>query len=156
MRLPTRRGPVYDELFEAVQHCDIMWGDDTGWHYNKERWWTWGFHTSHIALFHISKCRSKTVAEAVLEAFDGIAIGDSHASWNDVGCECQRCLLHYFRDMYRTLKKNKSPEFMTLFDRLYAVLKSAINVWEKIRKKDRKHSRTYNTETPGPHRAHCK
>ena len=128
-------GPIYDELAEAIKCCEMMWGDDTGWHYNKQKCWAWAFCTSHVALFHISKSHSKMVAEAMLEAFDGIAIGDSHSSWNDIGETCQRCLLHYFRDMYRTLKRNQSPEFKSLFNRLHAILKSAINVWKKYEKK---------------------
>ena len=127
--------PIYEELAEAIKCCEMMWGDDTGWYHGKQKCWVWSFNTSHISLFHISYSRSKTVAEAILDGFDGIVIGDSHSSWNDVGEICQRCLLHYFRDMYRTLKQNPSAEFKTFFNRLHAILKSAINVWKKYAKK---------------------
>ena len=38
----------------------------------------------------------------------------------------QKCLLHYFRDMYRTAEKNVSSEFNLFFMELYGILKDAI------------------------------
>ncbi|MXZ93551.1 MAG: transposase, partial [Cenarchaeum sp. SB0666_bin_15] len=89
------------------------------------------FITSHTVLFHLSASRSKMVPETILEGFDGIIVGDSHSSWNDIGEEKQRCLLHYFRDMYRTLSKNDSPEYKQLFTELHSILKDAIELWEE-------------------------
>ena len=121
--------PLYDGLLERLAGADIINGDDTGWYYNKKHWHVWGFLTAYAALFHISSSRSKAVAEAILEGFEGIIIGDSHSSWNDVGSEAQRCLLHYFRDMYLTLKHNKGAEFKAFFEELRGILKTATGAW---------------------------
>ncbi len=126
--------PLYNEMLEAIQHTDIVFGDGSGWFLNGVHWWVWAFITSHIVLFHLSPSRSKLVTEAILEGFDGIIVGDSHSSWNDIGLEKQRCLLHYFRDMYRTLEKNNSPEFKQLFTELHSILKDVIKLREEHRK----------------------
>ncbi|MXX21068.1 MAG: IS66 family transposase [Cenarchaeum sp. SB0661_bin_35] len=126
--------PLYNDMMEAIQHTDIVFGDDTGWFLNGVHWWLWAFITSHIVLFHLSPSCSKLVTEAILEGFDGIIVDDSHSSWNDVGLEKQRCILHYFRDMYRTLEKNNSPEYKQLFTELYSILKDAIKLRDEHQK----------------------
>ena len=40
----------------------------------------------------------------------------------------QKCLLHYFKDMYRTTKENEGSEFSLLFMELYNILKDAIAI----------------------------
>lgn len=42
--------------------------------------------------------------------------------------------MHYFRDMYRTLKKNNSPEYKQLFAELHSILKDAIKIQEEHQK----------------------
>ena len=130
--------PLYDGLLGQLAGADIISGDDTGWYYNKLHWHAWGFLTAYTALFHISPSRSKAVAEAILEGFEGIIIGDSHSSWNDVGSEVQRCLLHYFRDMYLTLRKNESAEFRAFFEELHGILKTSISAWITYGEQDRR------------------
>ena len=125
--------PLYDGVAEEIRHCSIMFGDDTGWFLGRHRWWVWAFITSHAVLFHLSPSRSKLVTEAITEGFEGITVSDSHSSWNDVGSERQKCLLHYFRDMYRTLKENDGPEFKSFFKRLHSILKDAIGQWIKYK-----------------------
>ena len=114
---------LYNELAEAIKHTDLVFGDDSGWFLNEKHWWVWAFITFYIVLFHLSASRSKMVPETILEGFDGIIVGDSH-SWNDIGEEKQRCLLHYFRDMYQTLDKNDTPEYTEL----HSILKDAIEL----------------------------
>ena len=64
---------------------------------------------------------------AVLGGYGGTILSDSHGAWNHVGSRHQKCLLHYFRDMYRTLEKNGGSEFSLFFNRLYWILKDAIS-----------------------------
>jgi len=124
-----RLKPLYDGLQKQIVDAPIMSGDDTGWYYNGLHWYAWVFLTADIVLFHLSSSRSKTVSEAVLDGFEGIIIGDSHPAWNDAGDRVQRCLLHYFRNMYLTLKNNKSAEFASFFAELHKILKSSIKSW---------------------------
>ena len=78
------------------------------------------------AVFVIDKSRKRKVALSILEEFDGIVVSDSFGAWNCIGGMQQKCLLHYFRDMYRTKEKNTSPEFSRFFSTLYHILKDAI------------------------------
>ena len=66
------------------------------------------------------------VPEAILEEFEGIIVGDSHSSWNDIGSDKQRCLLHYFRNMLNTKTNNTSPEYVSFFTELRSIFKDAI------------------------------
>ena len=86
------------------------------------------FVTSLVILYHISPSRSKLVAEAILAEFDGIVGSDSCSAWNDVGSNRQKCRLHYFRDPYRTLDKNRTGEFKALFDEMHGTLRDAIGL----------------------------
>ena len=79
-----------------------------------------------VIFYHISPSRSKLVAEAMLE-FDGIVGSDSYSAWNDVGSNHQKCLLRYFRDLYRTLDKNHADEFKAPFDETHGILNGAID-----------------------------
>ena len=81
---------------------------------------------SLVIFYHISPSRSKLVAEAMLE-FDGIVGSDSYSAWNDVGSNHQKCLLRYFRDLYRTLDKNHADEFKAPFDETHGILNGAID-----------------------------
>ena len=78
------------------------------------------------AVFVIDKSRKRKVALSILEEFDGIVVSDSFGAWNRIGGMQQKCLLHYFRDMYRTKEKNPSPEFSRFFSTLHHILKDAI------------------------------
>ena len=78
------------------------------------------------AVFVIDKSRKRKVALSILEEFDGIVVSDSFGAWNHIGGMQQKCLLHYFRDMYRTKEKNTGPEFSRFFSTLYHILKDAI------------------------------
>ena len=125
-RVADASEPLYQDLAERLEDALVINGDDTTWYHNKEHWYAWAFITVNSAVFHLSSSRSKGVADAILDGFVGVIIGDSHSAWNDVGCEKQRCLLHYFRDMYRTLKENQGEEFKKFFEELHGILKAAI------------------------------
>ena len=120
-----RPRPLYDGLQRRLVDAHIMNGDDTGWYYNGLHWHVWVFLTADMVPFRLSSSQSKNVAEAILEGFEGVTMGDSHSSWNDVGTKKQRCLPRHFRDMYLTPKRNESPEFRSFFKRLM--------IWPPIR-----------------------
>ena len=121
--------PLYGNLQGRLAGAHIINGDDTGWYYNGLHWHVWVFLTADMVPFRLSSSRSKNVAEAMLEGFEGVTMGDSHSSWNDVGTKKQRCLPRHFRDMYLTPKRNESAEFRSFFKRLHHILRSAINAF---------------------------
>ena len=129
-RVSIHMEQLYYGLLEELVTAKIVSGDETGWYFNGKLCWTWAFLSDTCTVYHISNSRSKLVSETFLSDFEGILMGDSHPAWS-VSEILQKCLLHYFRDMYRTLDKNDSKEFKAFFDELYKILKSAI----KLRKK---------------------
>ena len=118
--------PLYEDLKKQIVDARVINGDDTGWYYNKSKWSMWVFVSANIVLFHLAHSRSKMVPEAILEEFEGIIVGDSHSSWNDIGSDKQRCLLHYFRNMLNTKTNNTSPEYVSFFTELRSIFKDAI------------------------------
>ena len=71
---------------------------------------------ARIAPFK-NKCAKHMVSKGSIHCYDYD---------EDVFPCVQKCLLHYFRGMYRTLKDNTSGEFSLFFIRLYCILKDAI------------------------------
>ena len=120
--------PPYDKLWKELLDATTLNGDETGWLKDSTRYWIWVFVTALVIFYHISPSRSKQVAEAIPAEFDGIVGSDSYSAWNDVGSNHQKCLLHYFRDLYRTLDKNRTNEFKALFDEMHGILKGAIGL----------------------------
>ncbi len=118
--------PLYDKLKKALKRYREIYGDETSWFVNGIRRWVWVFVSSMSSIFVINKSRGRTVPMDVLKGFTGIIVSDSWGPWNYVGSKHQKCLLHYLRDMYRTLEKNKSKKFVRFFRTLYKILKDAI------------------------------
>ena len=124
----TRMKPVYDGILEEIRHSESVAGDETGWYLNGTGHWVWVLVTKFSAFYHIAPSRSGDVIDSLMAAFEGIVSSDSYSAWNRIGCTHQKCLLHYFRDMYLTLEKNPSAEFSVLFYRLRDILKDAIEM----------------------------
>ena len=70
--------------------------------------------TRFSAFYHMAPSRSGDVIGSLMASFGGIATSDSYSPWNRIGCMHQKCLLHYFRDMYLTLE-NPGAKFGTMF-----------------------------------------
>ncbi len=123
--------PLYQEIKRDLNAAKRINGDTTGWFVDGKGWHVWvfvgeGADGEPIILFEIDKSAGKDVPMRVLEQFKGIVGSDSDGSWNHVGTMHQKCLLHYFRDMYRTTKENEGSEFSLLFMELHDILKDAI------------------------------
>ena len=129
-RVSIHMEQIYYGLLEELVTARIVSGDETGWYFNGKLCWTWAFLSDTCTIYHISHSRSKLVSETFLSDFEGILIGDSHPGWS-VAEILQKCLLHYFRNMYHTLDKNDDGEFKALFGELYKILKSAIKLGKK-------------------------
>ena len=129
-----RLEPLYKKLKAGLVKYGCIGGDDTGWFVGGKKWQTWVFvgqknRAPHTVIFEIVKSRGMDVTQDMLgQEYDGIVLSDSHGSWNHVGGRHQKCLLHYFRDMYRTLDTNSSSEFSLFFMELYCILKDAIGI----------------------------
>ena len=124
----TRMMPVYDGILEGIRRSESVGGDETGWFLNGTGHWVWVLVTRFSVFYHIAPSRSGDVIDSLMAAFDGIVSSDSYSVWNRIGGKHQKCLLHYFRDMYLTLDKNGSAEYGTLFYRLRGILKDAIEM----------------------------
>ena len=130
-RVAAELDPLYQEIRRDLNAARLVNGDTTGWFVNGKGWYVWVFvgrdaGGKETVLFEIEDSAGKKVPMGVLGQFEGIVGSDSDGSWNHVGKTHQKCLLHYFRDMYRTTEKNDSSEFNLFFMELYGILKDAI------------------------------
>ena len=130
-KVADRMDPLYQEIKRDLNAAKRINGDTTGWFVNGKGWYVWVFvgedeNGEPITLFEIDKSAGKDVPMRILEQFKGIVGSDSAGCWNHVGTMHQKCLLHYFRDMYHTTGDNGSSEFSLLFMELYNILKDAI------------------------------
>ena len=130
-KVASELDPLYQQIKRDLNTGRLVNGDTTGWFINGQGRHVWVFVGKDTdgkasVLFEIDESAGKKVPMAVLEDFKGIVGSDSDGSWNHVGTMHQKCLLHYFRDMYRTAEKNVSSEFNLFFMELYGILKDAI------------------------------
>ena len=126
-----RFGPLYEQLKSELSLHSAVGGNDTGWSVGKTRWYAWilvGHSPDRPAtvVFEITESRGMNIPIGVLGGYGGTVLSDFHGAWNHVGERHQKCLLHYFRDMYKTLEKNGSSEFSLSFYGLHCILKDAI------------------------------
>ena len=127
--------PLYDKLMASLEHCKVIYGDETGWFFKTDNYWVWVFISHNTIFYHIAPTRSMLVAHAILKTFEGILVSDSYGGWNRLGYEQQKCLLHYFRNLYETLDENEHPEFKAFFKEIYHILKSAIKLHKRYKDK---------------------
>ena len=72
--------------------------------------------------FNIQEGRGTPEAKETLPEYDGMVTSDSFPPWNRVGRERQKCHLHYKRDLKKTIRENKNPEFQAFAARLSQIL----------------------------------
>ena len=125
--------PLYNEMKDNLRDYDAVAGDDTKWFIGKVVHYAWTFiglknRLPHTIIYHIAESRGIPVTQKILgKDYKGLILSDSHGSWNHVGGKHQKCLLHYFRDMHKTLKANYGREFNRFYQVLHQILKDAID-----------------------------
>ena len=123
--------PLYHEIMKDLNAVRQVNGDTTGWFVNGRGWYVWvfagnGADNEPTVLFETDKSAGKGVPMRVLERFKGTVGSDSTGCWNHVGTSHQKCLLHYFLDMYKTTDNSGGGEFNLPFMEPYNILKGAI------------------------------
>ena len=117
--------PPHDKLWKGIPDMTTLNGDETGQFKDDIRCWIWVFVTAFVTFYRITPSRSKPVAKATPERFDGTAESDSYSTRNDAGSDHQKCPPHCFRDLYRTLDRNNADEFKAPLDEMHGMLKGA-------------------------------
>ena len=125
--------PLYDDILSNIKHNKSIRGDHTGWFLNGQQYYTMVLASKDTILYHLAPTKARMTIEAILQDYDGITISDSDSSWNSVGELWQKCLLHYLRDMHRTLDENNSDEFKIFYMELRRILKRAIKLGKKYK-----------------------
>ena len=129
------RGRFWNDASYWRLHAAVA-GNGTGWFVGKERRYVWIFvgrspGRPATVVFEITDSRGADVPTGVLGDYGGTVLSDSLGAWNHVGGHHQKCLLHYFRDMYKTIEKNGNSKFSLFFYSLYLILKDAISTGDQ-------------------------
>lgn len=131
----TQIRSIYERNLEKINEGRALGGDETGWFVNGQRYYVWAIVTELYVFFSIKKTRSSDVPKELLKNFKGITNCDSYGGWNDIGKIIQRCLIHYYRDLYRTAEKNDSAEYNLFFNEFRAILDDAVDINSEIKDK---------------------
>lgn len=123
--------PLYDGILQEILDGDALGGDHTGWFLNGESYQTMVAVTRDAAFFHIGKTKARMAIEAILWEFEGIVISDSDSSWNSIGGLWQKCIVHYSRDIHRTLERNRGEEFRVFSHELRLIFRRAVYLHKK-------------------------
>ena len=97
-------------------------GDETAWRVTGLLYWVWCVLGDDAVWFNIQEGRGTPEAREMLPEYEGMVTSDSHAPWNHVGREHQKCHLHYRRELKKTMQENKNPEFQAFAARLNQML----------------------------------
>ena len=120
--------PLYEDMLWNIKNNKTMRGDHTGWYLNGKNYNALVLVTPDTVLYNMTPIKAGMTMESILQDFDGIMLSDSDSSWNAIGTLWQKCLLHYIREIDRTLKDNKSEEFKKFGEELKLILKRAIKL----------------------------
>ena len=134
-RTARRFWPVYNSLLDQIINSEIIGGDESGWFLNGTHYWVWLFLSTLTAFYHISHTRGKVVPTTLLRNFCGMVVSDSYAAWNHIGTKHQKCIIHYFRDLYNTLDRNKNAEFVEFAGKMIPILKDMMGArleWSRV------------------------
>ena len=110
-RTAKRFWPIYNSLLDQIIDSELTSGDESGWFLDGTHCWTWVLVSNSVVFYNITPTRGKIVPTTFLKDFSGTILSDSYPAWNHIGKEHQKCLIHYFRDLYNTRDRNKSSEF---------------------------------------------
>ena len=114
--------PQYEAIHNHILEGDTVNGDETSWRVMGLMYWVWCIVGADAVWFDIQKGRGTDEAKKMLPDFQGMVTSDSWPPWNHVGEEHEKCHLHYKRELKKTKKENKNPEFQKFADKLLQIL----------------------------------
>ncbi len=125
--------PLYEEIGRKVSQSAVLSADETGWRLNGITHWLWGFVTSSLCYFVITKSRASPVVKQVLgRIFQGILICDFWGAYNKIHALAkQRCFYHLFTELVKVDQHNASPGWKAFRKKLSRLLKDAVRMSEK-------------------------
>ena len=98
--------PLYEEFMRTMKDSKVIRGDHTGWFLNGKTFYALVIISADVILYHLTPTKAGMVMESIMQDYGGITLSDSDASWNSIGVIWQKCLLHYLRDIEKTLGDN--------------------------------------------------
>jgi hypothetical protein len=103
-RVCTKLEPIYKAIEVLLRKQEVLFGDETGWRMDGDRWYMWCFCNRHLKYFHANKSRGSKVPKAILgEEYPGILHADFYAAYNFIK-KTQRCLIHLQRNIKNELE----------------------------------------------------
>jgi len=128
--------PLYEEIGQRVSQSAVLSADETGWRLNGITHWLWGFVTSKLCYYVITRSRASPVVREVLgQIFKGILICDFWGAYNKISALAkQRCFYHLFTELVKVDQHNPSVEWKAFRKKLARLLKDAIRLADKQKK----------------------
>ena len=125
-----------------------MHADETRTNLIGKRGYVWVFTNHEEVVFVFSESREASIAQNVLEGFQGVLVSDFYTGYDSIARVQQRCLIHLMRDINEDLCKQPfNEEIKDVAQRFAALLRLIVKSVDRFGLKTRhlrKHRRDVN------------
>jgi transposase len=111
-------GPAYARLLALMRLSAAIHIDETSWPLDGVPHWLWVFVNDVVALYVVSRSRSRKVPQALLGPDeDGVAISDFESAYSPLEVEKAKCWAHLLRDSHDNAKGQEAESERACFHR---------------------------------------
>ena len=130
-RLGRQAQPIYQELIAALQTCEVVHGDETGWRIGLLSAWLWVFANQKLTVYTIKTSRAHEVVLDILgKEFKGILVTDCFRAYDHHALKDwlkQKCLSHLLKDL-KELTETKTRGAVRFARAVKEVLQTALEL----------------------------
>jgi predicted RecB family nuclease len=101
---------TYQALLKRIVSGKLVHADETRTNLIGKRGYVWVFTNHEEVVFVFSESRQASVAQNVLEGFQGVLVSDFYTGYDSIASIQQRCLVHLMRDINEDLCKQPFNE----------------------------------------------
>jgi transposase len=132
-KMAERLAPLYNDIGYDIRGSSVVHADETGWRVSGITYWLWCFTTLKSTYYVIDPKRNSSVVLKVLgEIFRGTLVSDFYGAYNKIEAwSKQKCLVHMFRELKTTSKKNSGAEWKIFVKKFKRILHDAIKLMKK-------------------------
>ena len=129
-RLALILEPWYEQIGRQARNSAVLHADETGWRVNGQTWWLWCFANGQVCFYMIDRSRgSPALGKFFLTEFNGVLVTDFWAAYNRVEVRArQACLPHLLRELKKTDRLDKSPQWAAFRKKLKRLLRDGMRL----------------------------
>ena len=118
----ARYEETYKSLLRKIVSGTLVHADETRTNLIGKKGYVWVFTNHEEVVFVFSESREASVAQNVLEGFEGVLVSDYYPGYDSIPSKQQRCLVHLMRDINDDLCKQPFNDEIKDIARRFATL----------------------------------